>query len=952
MPSTPGLISNFSGAFGNTITNDPLVDQTTHAFLGSIGNAPFVATASSTLIGNGTTDNSILITIAETLYDSFIPPVGTYLFSSNVTITKSWLLRKGVTFLPGPGVTITFTGPIEAGPYQIFDLTQVGFIRGLRTSRPEWFGAVADGITIRSDDGMGGCSIPTVGSSTLTNNTTGATFPDSIVGMNFCIPGVGYAGGVLASPVTLPTDTTMTLVDASMFSFPTTTLAADKDLPDPTSSVQVVSTAGFPTQGSVTMTDPGTLQTTDFSYIGLDATHLLGIQSGDDHTGPSPWPIGCTIRLNRRTLLVGDQFVRVNAVSVNTLAIERGGRGTVAAGASVTEYSASTRLLGTVAAKLSATSVQLSAPTLAVLTNGLVDFWRTDSGKALRDTVDSTADFGTIKLSPGIYYGSKGSNNGVVYINNRRGLRFICIDGSSGIGLIPNSICVSDTHVISLRRSNGIEFGNGITVMGSAATIQTPSEQMHGVNWDTCKDGKYLGDTRECIGDNLRFIGANASGGSPIIWTERIYIGPGSHKNAERVALSFQRFTRYVHFDDPQVDINVMGSGGAFHFEPTSLGAPTDITVIGGVFKNRDSNAGTVLIYGVSSSDTTKNVKLIGTLIDGGYFECQHVEDISLIDVTLIGGIRRAAFLAQRRVSGLTVRGGKYEGNYPGSPVIQVLGSSPALEPIRVDIDTQVIDNVGGGGYRIYDCSKPRIKGTCQGLGTQTLTYTSIGTSGGFPAFLGVTGGVGVLPNKTTLNQGGVGAPTTVRTQVTLPTDTILVTSTAGYAASGTLTVGVGIGTDLRLTGIVAGSHKQWDVRVRAENFAVGSKWSVNNTANIFEQPILELTTIDTNATPSTSFGSWLETPGSGSANWWLNGRMTSLIDDTAITPLFHHSSVPYYIVSGNKGSIIQVVCTGTPEGVVVAPIGSSAYRTDGAAATCWYRKETGTGNTGWVAIP
>jgi hypothetical protein len=39
----------------------------------------------------------------------------------------------------------------------------------------------------------------------------------------------------------------------------------------------------------------------------------------------------------------------------------------------------------------------------------------------------------------------------------------------------------------------------------------------------------------------------------------------------------------------------------------------------------------------------------------------------------------------------------------------------------------------------------------------------------------------------------------------------------------------------------------------------------------------------------------------------------------------------------------------GTPEGAVTAPIGSIFMRTDGGAATSFYVKESGTGNTGWV---
>jgi hypothetical protein len=40
----------------------------------------------------------------------------------------------------------------------------------------------------------------------------------------------------------------------------------------------------------------------------------------------------------------------------------------------------------------------------------------------------------------------------------------------------------------------------------------------------------------------------------------------------------------------------------------------------------------------------------------------------------------------------------------------------------------------------------------------------------------------------------------------------------------------------------------------------------------------------------------------------------------------------------------------GTPEGVVTAPVASLFLRMDGGAGTCMYVKESGTGNTGWVA--
>lgn len=50
-------------------------------------------------------------------------------------------------------------------------------------------------------------------------------------------------------------------------------------------------------------------------------------------------------------------------------------------------------------------------------------------------------------------------------------------------------------------------------------------------------------------------------------------------------------------------------------------------------------------------------------------------------------------------------------------------------------------------------------------------------------------------------------------------------------------------------------------------------------------------------------------------------------------------------------GTIQILRGTATPESAVTAPVGSIFLRTDGAADTTLYVKETGTGNTGWVAV-
>lgn len=53
----------------------------------------------------------------------------------------------------------------------------------------------------------------------------------------------------------------------------------------------------------------------------------------------------------------------------------------------------------------------------------------------------------------------------------------------------------------------------------------------------------------------------------------------------------------------------------------------------------------------------------------------------------------------------------------------------------------------------------------------------------------------------------------------------------------------------------------------------------------------------------------------------------------------------------GAAGSnVIDTAGSGSPEGVLTAAIGSTYRRTDGGAGTSFYVKESGTGNTGWVA--
>ena len=90
----------------------------------------------------------------------------------------------------------------------------------------------------------------------------------------------------------------------------------------------------------------------------------------------------------------------------------------------------------------------------------------------------------------------------------------------------------------------------------------------------------------------------------------------------------------------------------------------------------------------------------------------------------------------------------------------------------------------------------------------------------------------------------------------------------------------------------------------------------------------------------------------------------TPVVDPTKVAGEYPEGSVSgatknlqnsrFYNVTGNKytngGGVTWSSGTGSPEGVIAAPVGSLFSRLDGGASTTLYVKQSGTGNTGWVA--
>lgn len=87
----------------------------------------------------------------------------------------------------------------------------------------------------------------------------------------------------------------------------------------------------------------------------------------------------------------------------------------------------------------------------------------------------------------------------------------------------------------------------------------------------------------------------------------------------------------------------------------------------------------------------------------------------------------------------------------------------------------------------------------------------------------------------------------------------------------------------------------------------------------------------------------WESSPAGTDYGLSLNTSERFSFTNSVFAPAFYLSEVSnVYWGSG----------VGSPEGVVTAGVGSLYSRTDGGMGTALYRKETGTGNTGWTAIP
>jgi hypothetical protein len=108
-------------------------------------------TASVTLAAprTGVTDAKAAIVSADSV--PFIVPPGLYLIASNLTIAHKVFFQPGARFVIPTGVTVTFSGGIDAPEMQIFNITGTGAVAGLIDVSVLWFNGDAWNNSARTD---------------------------------------------------------------------------------------------------------------------------------------------------------------------------------------------------------------------------------------------------------------------------------------------------------------------------------------------------------------------------------------------------------------------------------------------------------------------------------------------------------------------------------------------------------------------------------------------------------------------------------------------------------------------------------------------------------------------------------------------------------------------------------------------------------------------------------
>ena len=900
---------------------------------------------------------------------------GTFLLSSDLTIDRQVRFAEGAVLKPAAGVEVTITGHIDAGPYQIFDLSLGGTVTPMRRTIADWFGSVGDGLAFRSID-------VTSGGTTLTVNDAGAVLPPAadIVGKTVCVPAA--AAGITWSTVRAETSmvdvggqtnvaTTLNVApgDGALFRVHDVVLVGSEQERVTAIAGDVLTVAraqGGTVAAAHLAGDPVTLVSLTLPVETLPLT---------DNTGFAPWVTDQAYGL----VYVGGHLVSYDAIDgSNNLLNTYGGEGIVAAGTPVAKVVA-----GPDFPNFSEVGAggQTNASTLLVVPAGDGDLFH--KGDVLLIGTEEqfvsqveVAGADTLTVSRGY--------RGTVAAAHAAGDPITRIGSPTPHSRWDHNTVLRTTIAARLSDTTlQLADAAGASVVDGVADVAGTDNREA---WDAC-------------------LAATVDGGTMLF-------GPGIH-DGERADISGSDYQGVLRVHDRRdVTFDALSAHVTIRLRPNSPNDRRDVNTVrllrckGVTITDRVTVDGSNMTI-LSAEEQVHNVQLensqdcdIDCATERAYgdairFTGSNVPGDSANwarDLRVTGRHRsfwRACYQFQRGVSDIDIfgeaiadtemSGGFIHCEPSGSTLLapqnvrfhdvatRQLGSSNGRAP-KVGMQVQGITQTNrckgwrfnGGhidgsvklsaGCEDFEFDGTTIEGDPNNKAfeldreVQGVRYVGGVIRGRYAEnpvvsanYVANAGQVSNVYMDTTIEQHALSSGAAVRLE-----DVDVVTVLGRVVA-----VGAGHGSALGVlvnnTDATVGVHRDIHIDCDIKGFVMGERFATYNTAETYEGCSSRGARYDDDPAPVMTTG--IEyTSSAGAAEWLKNHRLEATFGPEVTTPLSIGATVKYLVTSGSPPDRADYRVAANPEGVVSAVPGSTARSTAGAK----YLKVTGTGNTGW----